>query len=528
MGVLAAQSVGEPSTQMTLNTFHFAGRGDMNVTLGIPRLREILMVASANIKTPSMTIPFLPNVLEKAKESLRISLNRVTLANVLEAVHVQEKMDLNQGFRRRLIKMRFEFLPKKSYRNQFAVTPEKILSYFETVYISKKFRVVLSTVMKDKKVSIESESTKKSRKKKDDLDDNDNNDQDTPDKTMDQIEKGGFGEGHASSDEEDLADDADATETRKKNRQMDNDFAEEMSDDEMELAKELDKEFNDEPLDDEEGEGKIPDFEDKSDPDQDFDMDYEEEMPVKNERKFQPQVKSNDFKMRRTGVLNLSTGKENFFSFVDYDFDTEKESWCELTLAFSVGQKNVDMSNVIRKSAEKAVIRETRDISRAFLIKNEKSEIVLTTEGANIEAMFAFEKILDLKRLHCNNIHDMARFYGIEAANKTIVKEIVNVFSVYGIDIDPRHLSLIADYMTFDGTYKPFNRIGIENNTSPFQQMTFETAIGFLRSATLGGKSDSLDSPSSCVVLGKPFCGGTGTFKVMQNLLSNVNEVVAT
>ena len=39
MGVLAAQSVGEPSTQMTLNTFHMAGRGEANVTLGIPRLR---------------------------------------------------------------------------------------------------------------------------------------------------------------------------------------------------------------------------------------------------------------------------------------------------------------------------------------------------------------------------------------------------------------------------------------------------------------------------------------------------------
>jgi DNA-directed RNA polymerase I subunit RPA1 len=34
-GILAAQSVGEPSTQMTLNTFHFAGRGEMNVTLGM-------------------------------------------------------------------------------------------------------------------------------------------------------------------------------------------------------------------------------------------------------------------------------------------------------------------------------------------------------------------------------------------------------------------------------------------------------------------------------------------------------------
>ena len=56
--------------------------------------------------------------------------------------------------------------------------------------------------------------------------------------------------------------------------------------------------------------------------------------------------------------------------------------------------------------------------------------------------------------------------------------------------------------------------------------MTFETAVGFLRSATLGGKTDYLSSPSSCIVLGKPFAGGTGTFQVMQNLLSNVSETV--
>uniref|UniRef100_A0A1X7TNP5 DNA-directed RNA polymerase n=1 Tax=Amphimedon queenslandica TaxID=400682 RepID=A0A1X7TNP5_AMPQE len=39
VGLLAAQSIGEPSTQMILNTFHFAGRGEMNITLGMPRLR---------------------------------------------------------------------------------------------------------------------------------------------------------------------------------------------------------------------------------------------------------------------------------------------------------------------------------------------------------------------------------------------------------------------------------------------------------------------------------------------------------
>ncbi|XWS53418.1 hypothetical protein CRYUN_Cryun10bG0000100 [Craigia yunnanensis] len=59
VAVLAAQSVGEPSTQMTLNTFHLAGRGEMNVTLGIPRLQEILMTASIDIRTPVMTCPLL-------------------------------------------------------------------------------------------------------------------------------------------------------------------------------------------------------------------------------------------------------------------------------------------------------------------------------------------------------------------------------------------------------------------------------------------------------------------------------------
>ena len=55
VGCVAAQSVGEPSTQMTLNTFHLAGHGGANVTLGIPRLREVIMTASKKLKTPTMS-----------------------------------------------------------------------------------------------------------------------------------------------------------------------------------------------------------------------------------------------------------------------------------------------------------------------------------------------------------------------------------------------------------------------------------------------------------------------------------------
>ena len=77
VGLLAAQSIGEPSTQLTLNTFHYAGRGEMNVTLGIPRLREILMMASKNIKTPSMEIPFRKDIpkFSKRVEEVRMYLS---------------------------------------------------------------------------------------------------------------------------------------------------------------------------------------------------------------------------------------------------------------------------------------------------------------------------------------------------------------------------------------------------------------------------------------------------------------------
>ncbi|KAJ3327245.1 DNA-directed RNA polymerase II subunit rpb1, partial [Gonapodya sp. JEL0774] len=60
VGTIAAQSIGEPATQMTLNTFHYAGVGSKNVTLGVPRLKEIMNVAT-NTKTPSLLISLKPN-----------------------------------------------------------------------------------------------------------------------------------------------------------------------------------------------------------------------------------------------------------------------------------------------------------------------------------------------------------------------------------------------------------------------------------------------------------------------------------
>lgn len=58
---LAAQSIGEPATQMTLNTFHYAGVSSKNITLGVPRLKEIINIAT-NIKTPSLSVYLEPDI----------------------------------------------------------------------------------------------------------------------------------------------------------------------------------------------------------------------------------------------------------------------------------------------------------------------------------------------------------------------------------------------------------------------------------------------------------------------------------
>lgn len=91
VGIIASQSIGEPSTQMTLNTFHLAGHGGTNMTLGIPRLKEILMTMPINIKTPTMTVPFRKAVSKKRADEFAGKFKKVGLSDVVQ------KMEVVQG-----------------------------------------------------------------------------------------------------------------------------------------------------------------------------------------------------------------------------------------------------------------------------------------------------------------------------------------------------------------------------------------------------------------------------------------------
>ena len=75
------------------------------------------------------------------------------------------------------------------------------------------------------------------------------------------------------------------------------------------------------------------------------------------------------------------------------------------------------------------------------------------------------------------------------------------------------HRSLIADFMTYDGEYKPMNRIGMADISSTFLQMSFESTSVFMVDAAMNKRTDPMMSPSSNIVLGHPIRHGTGAFE---------------
>ncbi|GBF92585.1 DNA-directed RNA polymerase III subunit [Raphidocelis subcapitata] len=87
VGAVGAQSIGEPGTQMTLKTFHFAGVASMNVTLGVPRIKEIIN-GSKNISTPIIRVRLVNDRDEAAARLVQGRLERTTLGQVARRIAI--------------------------------------------------------------------------------------------------------------------------------------------------------------------------------------------------------------------------------------------------------------------------------------------------------------------------------------------------------------------------------------------------------------------------------------------------------
>jgi len=99
VGIVAAQSMGEPSTQMTMRTFHYAGVAELNVTLGLPRIMEIVD-ARKQPSTPMMTI-FLDEAVRSDREGVKAIANQIGAVNYEDIVESTETslMDFSVKFK---------------------------------------------------------------------------------------------------------------------------------------------------------------------------------------------------------------------------------------------------------------------------------------------------------------------------------------------------------------------------------------------------------------------------------------------
>lgn len=136
IGTIAGQSIGEPSTQMTLNTFHLAGHGAENMTLGIPRLKEILMTTPTNIKTPNMNLYFQKSAIESMTrdqmEMFAYKFKRIRLSDVTKEVKVSQYIQADpsgDGFHR-VYKVTLLFEPYERIRKYLGLSFNDLVKVF--------------------------------------------------------------------------------------------------------------------------------------------------------------------------------------------------------------------------------------------------------------------------------------------------------------------------------------------------------------------------------------------------------------
>lgn len=493
VGVVAGQSVGEPSTQMTLNTFHLAGHAAKNVTLGIPRLREIVMTASANISTPQMTLyPHVEMPVEDMEKFAK-SISRLPLSSVLDKVTVTENIGAGKQFdQARQYKIRLDFFPAKEYTEEYAIQVRDVAESIEQKFCPRLHKIVRQDLKK--KGENRSLSTARSAGVPTIGEASGSIEQQT--ERQDHADEEGGRDDDVMSDDGEV--DGDATDAKNRGRREDS--VEFDGPEEGEAATgDANADSEDETYGGSNGPSRATSPEDDSD-------DEEDRAP------FSPEESSI---MRESRITHYNPDISSF------KFDDKAGAYCEITFEYSVQTPKLLMLNHVEAAANFATIHVIPGINSAMLVTKDGAsgkdleQPYIMTEGSNLIAMRDFGHIIDTSRIMTNDIASMLQLYGVEACRASIANEMHAVFSGHGISVDKRHLNLIADTMTKNGGFTPFNRNGMSSNPSPFMKMSFETTVAFLKDAVLERDRDELRNPSARIVVGRLGVAGTGSFDVL-------------
>ncbi|PSK56814.1 DNA-directed RNA polymerase I subunit rpa1 [Elsinoe australis] len=487
VGVVAGQSVGEPSTQMTLNTFHLAGHAAKNVTLGIPRLREIVMTASMSIPTPTMTLYLNEEIPEEGAKQFAKAISRLSLAEVTDKVTVTETVGAGVAYdHARVYSVNLELFPSDEYCEEYAIKVSDVLRCIEKKFLPR----LQASVRKEMKKNNESKQLKGKSDAHPEIGQSAG--------TIEQETARPDADAEGGDDDSDNEGDDDATKDKTRNNKAQGGY-DAPDDDEAEIAAQNRREASPDSESEDETYGGSP-------------------KPTKRTPAATDdnEAASSTYEPSEAVLSRILSSKETN----DITAFTFTQTSVNFTLEYPSTASKLLMLTHVESALHSALVQSIPGVTSATYIYTKEDVAAsrpptIQTEGANLLAMRDFQDILNPHRFRTNDIGSMLLQYGVEACRAAIVQEISAVFSGHGISVDYRHLSLIADFMTRSGGYKAFSRGGMAGNTSPFAKMSFETTVGFLRDAVLEGDRDELLHPSARGVVGRVGRMGTGGFEVL-------------
>jgi len=149
------------------------------------------------------------------------------------------------------------------------------------------------------------------------------------------------------------------------------------------------------------------------------------------------------------------------------------------------------------------------DIHRV-LVTEEMGKWVIRTDGSNLSKVLEVHGV-DPTRTVTNHVHEIANTLGIEAARNAIINEALGVLEEQGLDVDVRHVMLVADIMTSTGEVRQIGRHGISGEkTSVLARAAFEITVPNIVEAAIKGEGDPLRGVTENVIVGQSIPIGTG------------------
>lgn len=215
-------------------------------------------------------------------------------------------------------------------------------------------------------------------------------------------------------------------------------------------------------------------------------------------------------KMKHYGVT-----EKHVQNMVKEEFKTAKITTGALMLGIKPKEDDLDLRKLykLRVKAKETHISGVRGIVQVLPVKYGDSWVIKTA-GSNLREVLAM-KAVDTEKTTTNDVFEILSVLGIEAARAAIIKEALTVLNTQGVEVDVRHLMLLADAMTTTGKVKGIGRYGVSGaKTSVLARASFEVPLKHLFNAAMYGERDEISSVVENVMINQPIPVGTGIVKL--------------